>query len=165
MDNILIIYPILPVVLMNFIVLFHMRYMISRAIKKGDVEYKYFKAYEGSAPDYLLISRHHYKNFFETPILFYLLCLVLYIIDDVSVIDLWIAWLFVIFKCLHSYIRITSNYVRDQGAGMGEYMLHMLKVQKLMADKFSVVVRKNDMVKDMTGLSEKLGGSNSAEND
>ena len=58
-----------------------------------------------------------------------------------------------------------GNYVRDQGAGMGEYMLHMLKVQKLMADKFSVVVRKNDMLKDMTGLSEKLGGSNSAEND
>ena len=111
MDNILIIYPILPVVLMNFIVLFHMRYMISRAIKKRDVEYKYFKAYEGSAPDYLLISRHHYKNFFETPILFYLLCLVLYMIDDVSVIDLWIAWLFVVFKGIHSYIRITSNYV------------------------------------------------------
>ena len=111
MDKILIIYPILAVVLMNFIVMFHMRYMISKAIKNRDVEYKYFKAYEGSAPDYLLISRHHYKNFFEIPILFYLLCLVLYMIDDVSAIDLWIAWLFVLFKGIHSYIRITSNYV------------------------------------------------------
>ena len=111
MDNILIIYPILHVVLMNFIVMFHMRYMIVKAIKKRDVKYKYFRAYEGSAPEYLLTSRHHYKNFFETPILFYLLCLVLYIIDDVSVIDLWIAWLFVLFKGIHSYIRITSNYV------------------------------------------------------
>ena len=111
MDKILIIYPILAVVLMNFIVMFHMRYMISKAIKNKDVEYKYFKAYESSAPEYLLISRHHYKNFFEIPILFYLLCLVLYMIDDVSAIDLWIAWLFVIFKGVHSYIRITSNYV------------------------------------------------------
>ena len=111
MDKILIIYPILAVVLMNFIVMFHMRYMISKAIKNRDVEYKYFKAYESSAPEYLLTSRHHYKNFFEIPILFYLLCLVLYIIDDVSAIDLWIAWLFVIFKGIHSYIRITSNYV------------------------------------------------------
>ena len=111
MDKILIIYPILAVVLMNFIVMFHMRYMISKAIKNRDVEYKYFKAYESSAPEYLLISRHHYKNFFEIPILFYLLCLVLYMIDDVSAIDLWIAWLCVVFKGIHSYIRITSNYV------------------------------------------------------
>ena len=111
MDKILIIYPILAVVLMNFIVMFHMRYMISKAIKNRDVEYKYFKAYESSAPEYLLTSRHHYKNFFEIPILFYLLCLVFYMIDDVSAIDLWIAWLFVVFKGVHSYIRITSNYV------------------------------------------------------
>ena len=111
MDKILIIYPILAVVLMNFIVMFHMRYMISKAIKNRDVEYKYFKAYESSAPEYLLTSRHHYKNFFEIPILFYLLCLVLYMIDHVSAIDLWIAWLFVVFKGIHSYIRITSNYV------------------------------------------------------
>ena len=111
MDKILIIYPILAVVLMNFIVMFHMRYMISKAIKNRDVEYKYFKAYESSAPEYLLTSRHHYKNFFEIPILFYLLCLVLYMIDDVSAIDLCIAWLFAVFKGIHSYIRITSNYV------------------------------------------------------
>ena len=96
---------------MNFIVMFHMRYMIVKAIKKRDVKYKYFRAYEGSAPEYLLTSRHHYKNFFEIPILFYLLCLVFYMIDDVSAIDLWIAWLFVLFKGIHSYIRITSNYV------------------------------------------------------
>ena len=96
---------------MNFIVMFHMRYMIVKAIKKRDVKYKYFRAYAGSAPEYLLTSRHHYKNFFEIPILFYLLCLVLYMIDDVSAIDLWIAWLFVLFKGIHSYIRITSNYV------------------------------------------------------
>ena len=111
MDKILIIYPVLPVVLMNFIVMFHMRYMIVKAIKNRDTKYKYFRAYEGSAPEYLLTARHHYKNFFEIPILFYLLCLVLYIIDDVSAIDLWIAWLFVIFKGIHSYVRITSNYV------------------------------------------------------
>ena len=51
MDKILIIYPVLPVVLMNFIVMFHMRYMIVKAIKNRDTKYKYFRAYEGSAPE------------------------------------------------------------------------------------------------------------------
>jgi hypothetical protein len=41
----------------------------------------------------------------------------------------------------------------------------MLKVQKLMIDKFSVVARSNDQTANMETLAEKLGGSDSAEND
>ena len=111
MDSILIIYPIFPVILLNFIVMVHMRVMIQKAIKAREVKYRWFRAYEGSAPEYLLVARHHYKNFFEIPILFYVLCIVLYVSGNVSPIDLWIAWLFVIFKVVHSYIRMTSNYV------------------------------------------------------
>jgi len=98
----------------NFFVIFHMRYVIEKAIKKREVRYSWFRVYEGSAPEYLLAARHHYKNFFEIPILFYLLCIILYVIDDVRDLDLWIAWLFVVFKLIHSYIRLTSNYVPNR---------------------------------------------------
>ena len=111
MDSISIIYPIFPVILLNFIVMVHMRVMIQKAIRTREVRYRWFRAYQGSAPEYMLVARHHYKNYFELPILFYVLCIVLYVTDDVSSIDLWIAWLFVIFKAVHSYIRMTSNHV------------------------------------------------------
>ena len=111
MEKILIIYPILPVILLNFIVTVHMRIMIQKAIKTREVRYKWFRAYEGTAPEYMLITRHHYKNFFEIPILFYVLCVIIYVLDDVNSIDIWIAWLFVMLKFVHSYIRMTSNYV------------------------------------------------------
>ena len=111
MEKILIIYPILPVILLNFIVTVHMRIMIQKAIKTREVRYKWFRAYEGTAPEYMLIARHHYKNFFEIPILFYVLCVIIYVLDDVNSIDIWIAWLFVMLKFVHSYIRMTSNYV------------------------------------------------------
>ena len=114
MDNTLILYPILPVVFLNFFVVFHMRYVIEKAIKKREVRYRWFRVYKGSAPEDMLAARHHYKNFFEMPILFYLLCILLYIIDDVRDLDLWITWLFVVFKYIHSYIRITSNYVPNR---------------------------------------------------
>ena len=114
MDNTLILYPLLPVVFLNFFVIFHMRYVIEKAIKKREVRYSWFRVYEGSAPEYLLAARHHYKIFFEIPILFYLLCIILYVIDDVRDLDLWIAWLFVVFKLIHSYIRLTSNYVPNR---------------------------------------------------
>ena len=114
MDNTLILYPLLPVVFLNFFVIFHMRYVIEKAIKKREVRYSWFRVYEGSAPEYLLAGGPHYKNFFEIPILFYLLCIILYVIDDVRDLDLWIAWLFVVFKLIHSYIRFTSNYVPNR---------------------------------------------------
>jgi len=114
MDNTLILYPILPVVFLNFFVVFHMRYVIEKAIKKREVRFRWFRVYEGSAPEYMLAARHHYKYYFDIPILFYQLCIILHVIDDVRDLDLWIALLFVVFKFIHSYIRLTSNYVPNR---------------------------------------------------
>ena len=102
---------ILPVVLLNFIVAIHMRFMAQKAIKSREVRYRWFRVYEGTAPEYMLMARDHYKGFFEIPILFYLLCVILFSMNDVTSVDLWIAWLFVLTKFVHSYIRMTSNYV------------------------------------------------------
>ena len=44
-------------------------------------------------------------------------------------------------------------------------MLHMLKIQKLMVDKFGVTARNKDQLSQIADLSSKLGGSNSSEND
>ena len=58
-----------------------------------------------------------------------------------------------------------GNYVRDQGPGWGEYMLHMAKIQKLLIDKFGVKARNNDVTGEMKALSDSLGDKASAEND
>ncbi|MBL41382.1 MAG: DUF4856 domain-containing protein [Rhodospirillaceae bacterium] len=58
-----------------------------------------------------------------------------------------------------------GNYTKDQGSSWEEYMLHMLKVQKLMVDEFKVAARNKDQLSGIADLSKKLGGSNSAEND
>ena len=58
-----------------------------------------------------------------------------------------------------------GNYVKDQGSGLGEYSLHMLKVQKLMAERFGVKARSHDQLSEMAALVESLGGGDSAEND
>ena len=62
-------------------------------------------------------------------------------------------------------IDSNGNYVRDQGSSWGEYMLHMVKVQKLLINKFDVKARKNDMTGKMAELIKSLGDSASAEND
>ena len=59
----------------------------------------------------------------------------------------------------------SGNYIKDEANSPKEYMLHMLKVQKLMIDAFDVKARNKDKLAQMGDLAKKLGGSNSAEND
>ncbi|MDG2313303.1 MAG: hypothetical protein P8M15_04645 [Alphaproteobacteria bacterium] len=58
-----------------------------------------------------------------------------------------------------------GNYVKGESSGIEEYMVHMLKVQNLMVDKFDVKARKNDQLAGMAEMLKKLGDGASAEND
>ena len=51
------------------------------------------------------------KNLFEIPVLFYALCLYLYLIRRVDLADLCAAWLFVVLRILHSLVHCTINIV------------------------------------------------------
>ena len=62
-------------------------------------------------------------------------------------------------------IDVNGNYVMDKVYSMHEAKLHMLKIQKLMIDKFGIKAKSNDMLADMADLASKLGSSESAEND
>ena len=62
-------------------------------------------------------------------------------------------------------VDANGDFIKDQGKGMGEYMLHMLKIQKLMVQEFGVKARANDKLASIKGLIEKVGKGDSAEND
>ncbi len=62
-------------------------------------------------------------------------------------------------------IDSSGEYLKDEAINWGEYKMHMLKVQKLMIDKFSVVARSKDQTASIEVLADKLGDSDSAEND
>ena len=64
-------------------------------------------------------------------------------------------------------VDIDSNgdFIKDQGQTMSEYMLHMLKIQRLMVEKYGVKARVNDKLAGLEGLMKKVGKGDSAEND
>jgi hypothetical protein len=51
------------------------------------------------------------KNLTEIPVLFYALCLYLNVSAAVDAIYLWAAWIFVLFRVLHSAVHCTINRV------------------------------------------------------
>ena len=52
-----------------------------------------------------------------------------------------------------------------QDANVDEYMLYMLRLQKLMEDEFGVVAKNNDKLAGISNLAEKLGSGEGVEND
>ncbi|MBT6925411.1 MAG: DUF4856 domain-containing protein, partial [Marinovum sp.] len=58
-----------------------------------------------------------------------------------------------------------GNFTKDEAMSWGDYQLHMLKIQKLMVDRFGVTARAKDQTGNMAALAGKLGDANSAEND
>ena len=82
-----------------------------KGVKNKTIKFSFFKNYEGNVPENITVSRQTLKNQFELPILFYFLISLLLIFDSVLLIDLVLAWIFVISRYIHSIIRLTTNYV------------------------------------------------------
>ena len=51
------------------------------------------------------------QNLFELPVIFYALCLYLFVIGSVDSLYLGLAWWFVGFRTLHSIVHCTFNHV------------------------------------------------------
>ena len=56
-------------------------------------------------------SANNLKNLFEVPILFYGLCLYLFVTSNVDSTYVVAAWLFFAFRLLHSIVHCTTNVV------------------------------------------------------
>ena len=110
MQKTLILYPVILMMLLTLLLYVKNYLDNSRGVKDQSLKFKYFKAYQGDVPEYVAVSRQTLKNQFELPIFFYFLISVILAFDKVSQLDIIFAWIFVISRYIHCYIRLTSNY-------------------------------------------------------
>ena len=62
-------------------------------------------------PEEVSYPSNNFKNLFELPVLFYALCLYLYVTGTAESLDVVAAWLFLLFRVVHSAIHCTVNIV------------------------------------------------------
>ena len=62
-------------------------------------------------PEEVSYPANNFKNLFELPVLFYGLCLYLFVTGTVTSIDVIAAWLFLLLRVVHSLIHCTVNIV------------------------------------------------------
>jgi hypothetical protein len=64
-----------------------------------------------SVPSYVSIPNRNYMNLLELPMLFYVVCLLLYVTGGASSSTVFVAWLYVALRVLHSVIHLSYNHV------------------------------------------------------
>ena len=62
-------------------------------------------------PEEVSYPSNNFKNLFELPVLFYALCLYLFVTQSAAAADVLAAWLFFGFRVIHSAIHCTVNIV------------------------------------------------------
>ncbi|WP_419913970.1 MAPEG family protein [Hoeflea sp.] len=84
-----------------------------RAVRAGKVRASEFKV-PMIEPEPSATAIRNLINQFELPFLFYIVCVVLYMVNGVNYPVLFLAWAFVLSRICHSYVHITSNDVRQR---------------------------------------------------
>lgn len=114
MSNELILLPMLGMMVLTAVVWFVLYARRIPAMRRaGKPTQAYTTPDKGAAllPEEVSYPANNFKNLFELPVLFYALCLYLYVTATVGVADVMAAWLFLMFRIVHSAIHCTVNIV------------------------------------------------------
>ena len=107
-----IIYPVFSLVILTFIMAFATGISRFISVRRKDINPKYYIFMSGDTPpDYVQKLSRNFANLLETPILFYLLAVLLIALQIDSALMVKLAWLYVFFRLVHIVIHISYNHV------------------------------------------------------
>ena len=111
-DHYLVLWPMLAMAALTFAVLSLVPMFRVGDARAGRVAPNDFKMGESDkVPESTRLYNRNYMNLLELPVLFYVICCILYMTDTLRPEELWLAWGFVAFRALHSLVHLTLNLV------------------------------------------------------
>jgi hypothetical protein len=111
MNSNLIFFPVIVQIFLTLFLYILLTLRKIRALKSGNVNESRRALFDDAWPIDVIAVNNCIRNQFEVPVLFYVLCVLLFMLNAVSVLALSIAWLFVLSRVVHAYIHTGSNYV------------------------------------------------------
>ncbi len=106
------IYPMFAMVLLTFAVLIKLFRARVRAVREGLVPVTYFRLYQGQAePEFAAKPARHFANLFETPVLFYVVCLAAMITHFTGMAMQVLAWAYVGARLVHAFVHLGANRI------------------------------------------------------
>jgi hypothetical protein len=104
--------PMMALVAWTFIIMLYLAYKrwgagFAGRLKRG--EYKVGESVD--APVDVRLAGRNFSNLFEMPVLFYVLCLTLYVTHNVTQALMVLAWIYVALRIVHTLIHVTYNKI------------------------------------------------------
>ena len=125
--------PVLAQVLLTLSVFLRLARAKSKAAAAGQVNEERRALYDDAWPDSVIQVNNNIRNQSELPLLFYVLCFILWALGTTNVLVHAFAWLFVASRVVHVVIHTGSNYVplRRRVFAFGFFMVSALLVSAL----------------------------------
>jgi hypothetical protein len=102
------------------------------AVIRGNASPRYFRTYTSDAPaEWVERPARAYMNLLELPVLFYVACALMLATGRFDGVQVALAWVFVLTRCVHAFIHIGFNYVPLRFAAffMGSVTLGVLWIR------------------------------------
>jgi hypothetical protein len=124
----LIYYPMVVLLLTTLLTYAHLLRVKVRENRAGRVNRERWTMHEDAWPDTVHQVNNNLRNQFELPVLFYVVCVILWQLDAVGVVALVTAWLFVLSRLAHAWIHLTTNRMRHRARAFqaGWYLLFFM---------------------------------------
>jgi hypothetical protein len=112
MRNPAMLYPMFALAFWTGLVLLMVPFVRARSALRREIAVADFRFGESAAvPTYVSIPNRNYMNLLELPVLFYVVCLVLYLTGGASLAVIGVAWAYVALRIVHSAIHLSYNHV------------------------------------------------------
>jgi hypothetical protein len=111
MNSNLIFWPVLAQIFLTLTMLILLGVRKTKAVKAGEVNRQQAALNNKVWPEDVVKVSNNIANQFEVPVLFYVLCLMLYSINAAGMVAIVLAWMFALSRFAHAYVHIGSNYV------------------------------------------------------
>lgn len=112
MNQGLILIPALALAAWTMTILLLIPYRRFKSYYKEEVSAHDFELGESDkVPTYVALANRNYMNLLELPTLFYIACILFYVINAVSIAVISLAWLYVGLRITHSLVHIGYNRV------------------------------------------------------
>lgn len=107
----LIFLPVLAQILLTMSVFVRLATAKSKAAKSGEVNEERRALHDDAWPESVIQINNNIRNQFELPVLFYVLCFILWAVGTTNILVHTLAWIFVVSRVVHVVIHTGSNFV------------------------------------------------------
>ncbi|MBQ4831491.1 MAPEG family protein [Alteromonas sp. MMG017] len=104
-------WPVLAQVFLTLVLFIVLGARKAKVVKAGKVNRQQAALDNRVWPEEVVKVSNNIANQFEVPILFYVLCVVLYSINATGIVAVVLAYMFVASRYAHAWVHVGSNYV------------------------------------------------------